>query len=118
MSTKFNMTEDINGYNGFGIQPTLDIFSGSLTANAAQSITVPNNYPYWIAIISSTPGSNIWVSFTTTAVVGSGAFASSSSSLNPAARRVKGGSTISLITSDTDSPQISVEFQVVSPYQN
>ena len=112
------MIRDISGYNGFGIIPTYDIQAGVLAANTAQSITVPSNYPHWIAIFSYTPGSNIWVSFTTTAVVPGGAFSSSASSLNPSARAVSAGQVISLITSDADSPEVSVEFQIVAPYQN
>ncbi len=118
MSTKFNMTRDINGYNGFGVQPTYDIQAGVLAAGVAQSVTIPDNYPNWIAILSYSPGSNVWVSFTTTAVAPSGAFSSSSSSLNPAGRAVVGGDSISFITNDVDSPEVSVEFQVIAPYQN
>ena len=112
------MTRDINGYNGFGIQPTYDVQSGIMAATVAQTITVPDNYPFWLAIFSYTPGSSIWVSFTTTALVPVGAFSASSSVLNPAGRIVVGGQSISLITSDTFSPQVSVEFQIVAPYQN
>lgn len=118
MSTKFNMTRDINGYNGFGIQPTYDMQSGVLAAGVAQSITVPDNYPNWIAIFSFQPGSTIWVSFTTTAVAPAGAFSATESCLNPSARAVKSGDTISFITDDTFSPQVGVEFQVAAPYQN
>jgi len=112
------MTKDIGGYNGFGIMPTYDIKATTLAKNVAQSCTVPVNYPNWIAIFSYTPGSSVWVDFTTTASVAGGAFASSTSSLNPSARSVKAGDTISVITSDDFSPQVSIEFQVIQPYQN
>ncbi len=118
MSTKFNMTCDINGFNGFGIQPTYDMQSGILATGVAQSITVPDNYPNWIAIFSYTPGASVWVSFTGTADAPTGAFSSTDSCLNPAARAVKGGSTISFITNDTFGPEVGVEFQVAAPYQN
>ena len=118
MSTKFLMTRDIAGYNGFGIMPTQDMQSGVLAAGVAQSITVPDNYPNWIAIFSYQPGSTIWVSFTTTAVAPAGAFSSTASCLNPAGRAVKAGDTISFITNDTFSPGVGVEFQVAAPYQN
>lgn len=118
MSTKFSMLRDINGYNGFGLIPTYDIKATYLAANVAQSVVVPSNYANWIAIFSYSPGSNIWVSFTTTAAVPGAAFAASSSSLNPSARAVSAGQTISFITNDVDSPEISVEFQIVPPYQN
>lgn len=118
MSTKFSMTRDINGYNGFGILPTYDIYGCSLAANVAQSITIPDNYPAWIAIFTYTPGSNIFVSFTTTAAVPNGTMGARTSVLNPAARQVVGGQTISVITPDATSPYVMVEFQVIAPYQN
>ena len=118
MSTKFNMTRDINGYNGFGIQPTYDVQATTLDQNVEQNCTVPDNYPNWIAIFSYTPGSSIWVDCTDTATVAGGSFAATTASLNPAARAVKAGDTISLITSDNFSPQVSIEFQIIPPYQN
>ncbi len=110
MSTKFLMTRDIAGYNGFGILPTTDMQSGLLATSTAQSITVPDNYPYWIAIFSYTPGASVWVSFTTTAAAPSGSFAASASCLNPAARAVKAGDTISMLTADSFDVLVSVEF--------
>lgn len=116
MSTKFQMTRDINGYNGFGIMPTDDIQTGVLAENTAQSVTVPDNFENWIAIFSYTPGASVWVSFTDTAAAASGSFASSSSTLNPAARQVKAGQEISLITTDSTEPAVSIEFQAILPY--
>lgn len=121
MSTKFNMSRDINGYNGFGIQPTAnaDMQSTFLAANTAQSVTVPDNYPNWIVIFSYTPGSNIWVSFDgSTAVVPASSFAAVNSCLNPAARAVVKNQVISFITNDDFEPEIGVEFQVAPNYQN
>jgi hypothetical protein len=118
MSTKFNMTRDLNGYNGFGIQPTYDIQGCSLAASSAQTFTVPNNYPNWIAIFSYTPGSNIFVDFTTTATVPGGTVGAITTVLNPAGRALKGGSTFSVITPDATSPYITVEYQVAPTYQN
>lgn len=119
MSTKFNMTRDINGYNGFGIQPTYDIYGATLATSTVATITVPDNYPNWIAIFSYSPGTNVWVSFSGTAAVPVGSsFSLIKSSLNPSARAVVGGSTISLITSDADGSEVSVEFQIIAPYQN
>lgn len=118
MSTKFLMTRDIGGYNGFGIMPTYDMQSGVLAATVTQSITVPDEYANWIAIFSYTPGSSIWVSFTTTAAAPAGAFGSTQSCLNPAGRAVKAGSTISFITNDAFSPAVGVEFQAVQPFAN
>ena len=69
-------------------------------------------------ILSYSPGSNIWVSFTTTAAVPTGVMASLTSVLNPAGRRVKAGQTISFITADTTAPWICAELQIINPYQN
>jgi len=118
MSTKFLMTRDIGGFNGFGIMPTYDVQTGLLAVATEQSITVPSTYSNWIAIFSYTPGSTVWVSFTGTALAPTGAFSSSSSVLNPAARAVSAGDTISFITADATNPVVSVEFQVVAPYEN
>lgn len=118
MPTKFNMTKDVAGYNGFGVDFSLDGFSMVLAANVAQSVTVPSTYPWFLAVFSYTPGSNIWVDGITTAVVPTGAAAATTAKLNPAARRVKAGSTISFKTSDATSPQVGVEFFVITPYEN
>ena len=118
MSIKFNMTKDISGFNGFGIMPTYDIQSTSLAANTAQSVTVPKNYSNWIAVFSYTPGSNIWVSFGGTAAVAGSTFGAGISVLNPAARAVSAGETISFITSDATAPFVCVEFQIIAPYVN
>jgi hypothetical protein len=118
MSTKFNMTRDINGYNGFGIQPTYDIQGCSMAASTAQTFTVPSNYPNWIAIFSYTPGAEFFVNFTTTATVPGGTVGAITNVLNPAARALVGGSTFSVITPSATSPHITVEYQVAAPYQN
>ena len=118
MSTKFNMIRDISGFNGFGIIPTYDIQGCSLTASAAQTFTVPSNYPNWIAIFSYTPGATVFVNFTTTATVPGGTVGTITSVLNPSARAVKGGTTFSVISPDSTSPFVVVEYQIVAPYQN
>tara|TARA_R110000868_G_scaffold168123_3_gene402695 strand:+ start:132 stop:473 length:342 start_codon:yes stop_codon:yes gene_type:complete len=113
------MTRDINGYNGFGIPfGPEDKYSALLAVGVAQSITVPDNYPHWIAIFAYTPGASIWVDGTTTAVAPTGAVSATTAELNPAARKVVAGQTISFITADTTTPMISIILQVVQPYGN
>lgn len=118
MSTKFNLTKDVAGYNGFGIRFADDGYKGVLAVGVAQSVTVPSNYPNWVAVFSYTPGSNIWVDGTTTAVAPTGAFAATTADLNPSARFVTKGQTLSFITSDTTSPQVKVSFYVVAEFGN
>lgn len=118
MSTKFNMVRDVAGYNGFGIIQPDDIEGCYLAANAEQHFTVPKNYPYWIAVFSYTAGANIFVSTSTTAAVPSDTMSAITSELNPSARFVKGGSTISVITPDSTSPYVTVSLLIVSPFGN
>ena len=112
------MQKDIQGTNGFGIIPTYDIQGCYLTMGAAQTFTVPNNAPNWIAIFSYTPGASVFVSFTTTAATPGATVGTITSVLNPAARSLKGGSTFSVITPDGDSPYITVEYQIAPYYVN
>lgn len=119
MSTKFSMVRDVNGYNGFGIMPTYDIQGCSLAVSTAQTFTVPSNYSNWIAIISYTPGVNVFIDFSgATATVPGSTVGAITTVLNPSARAVKGGSTFSVITDSATSPFITVEYQIVAPYQN
>ena len=112
------MTKDVAGYNGFGIMQPSDIEGCSLAANTEQHFTVPKNYPNWIAVFSYTPGANIFVSTSTTAAVPSGTMSAITSELNPSARFVTSGQTISVITPDVDAPYVTVSLLIVPPFGN
>lgn len=88
----FSMSRDINGYNGFGLDFTDAKYSTTLVAGIEQTLTVPKSpfgqYPNVLAIFSFAPGSSIWTALNSTAVVPGGSFASVSSELNPASRRI------------------------------
>lgn len=101
MSTLLNMGRDVQGYNAYAPQFSVDGQSTNLAANAEQHFTIPGNYENWIAVFSYEPGSNIWVANNTTAAVPSGSFAATVSQLNPAARAVKANDVLSFITADT-----------------
>ena len=116
MSTKFNMTRDINGYNGFGIQPTYDIEGCLLPTDTEKVFTVPSNYANWMVIFSYTPGANVFVSFTDTAAVPDNTVSSVTSVLNPAGRALSAGTSISVITPETTDVYMTVEYQVITPY--
>ncbi len=103
MTTLFNMTRDINGYNGFGLMPADDKQSTTLSANAAQSFVVPSNFPYWLAIFEIDPGLRVFVAHNTTATLPNSSFGSGVSDLNPTAWRVKAGDTLSFITPDASA---------------
>jgi hypothetical protein len=110
MSTSFSMVRDINGYNGFGIDFCDDSYQMLLTPNVAQSLIVPVNYKTWIAIFTYTPGSSIWVANNAVATIPAGVPTLSVSQLNPTARRVRAGDTLSFITSDATNDQAWVAF--------
>ena len=110
MATKFNMTRDINGYNGFGLQFTDTSYSSTLAINTDTSLTVPSNSGMgangiyqsstWLAIFSFTPGASVWVALNTAAAIPAGAaFATTNSELNPAARLVQGGDVLHFFSS-------------------
>jgi len=116
-ATKFNMTRDINGFNGFGLPFTNTAFSGVLATGVAQFITVPSNYPSWIAVFSYTPGASVWVS-DGNVLSPSGAFSSTISQLNPSARLVKAGDSLGFRTPDTAGAAVSVSLYVAPPFGN
>lgn len=118
ISTKFLMTRDLSGTNGFGVQFPQDGKSAVLAVGVARSVTVPSNYPNWLAVFSYTPGSSIWVDGTTTAVAPTGSFSATTAELNPSARQVTAGQVLSFITADTTSPMAKVSFFVIPTFGN
>jgi len=122
MTTKFNMTRDINGYNGFGLVFSDTNYKTTLSTGVAQSLTVPNSIPlggaptsanlHLIAVFSFEPGTRVWVANGATAVVPTGSFVATASQLNPAARDVQAGDVLSFITNDTTA-DVSVAFYAI-----
>lgn len=110
------MVRDINGYNGFGLQFSTELYSGILTSASEQTLTVPSapdaTYPHLLAIFSFAPGSSIWVARNQTAEVPTGAISSSTSEQNPAARYVYPGDVLHFITNDA-SDEYGVIFYSV-----
>lgn len=109
VSTPFSLTRDINGYNGFGVQFSLDKYSCTLSASTDTTLTVPATASLggahtqtanpFIAIFSFTPGSEVWISNNATAAAPAGnTFAASTSELNPAGRQVQAGDVIHFFT--------------------
>ena len=98
----FIMNRDINGYNGFGLRPSKNIYNATLTSGSVSSFTVPSTYQRWLAVFSVTGGGDVWVAYNNTAAVPVGnTFAVTTSELNPDARQVAAGDIISAITADT-----------------
>lgn len=110
--TPFELTRDVNGYNGFGLKPTNQAYSGTLAASTDTSLTIPTidalgmssstSKARLIAIINADPGASVWVALNATAEVPAGAsFAATLSALNPAAYEVKCGDILHFITAAT-----------------
>lgn len=99
--SKFAISRDGNGVISYGLAFADDKYSATLTASTATALTVPVDLRKGIAIFSYTPGASVWVAKNLTAAVPAGnTFASVTSELNPVAREVIGGDTLSFITAD------------------
>jgi hypothetical protein len=102
--TPFNMVRDINGFNGFGLVQTNNMWATTLVANAEQHFTVPPYvtlpYKHLLAIFTQSPGSSIFVAINATAALPGGSFSQVTAELNPGARLVNSGDVISVITPD------------------
>lgn len=122
MATKFAMTRDINGYNGFGLKPSDTAYSVTLSANTDTHFIVPSNSaiggsntastknPILIAIFYFTPGAEVWCALNTAATVPAGSsWAATASEGNPSAWEVIGGDVIHVITAAT-AVSVGVRF--------
>lgn len=125
MTTKFNMSRDINGYNGFGLTFTDTAYSATIAATSDTTLTVPssvgigkqgyatNTTGQMLAIFTFDPGASVWVANNVAASTPAGAtFAATSSELNPAARLVSGGDVLHFYSSAIAN--VSVAFYSVA----
>ena len=114
MSTQLLFGRDASGLNAYAPGFAVDCYSATLPNGSAESITVPSNFQNWIAVFSFTPGATVWVSLNDTAAIPAGAtFAATTSELNPGARAVLAGDTISLISNSTGDVDVGVILYAV-----
>ncbi len=101
MTTKFSMTRDINGYNGFGLKQSNYKMGVILATGVEQHFTVNGGNAKYLAIFSTEPGKNVYVSINDTAAAFTGTLASVTSEHNPIAREVSEGDIVSFYTDDS-----------------
>jgi hypothetical protein len=119
MATKFSMTRDINGYNGFGRKFSDTCYQINLASGVEKHFTVPSNpdaiYSKYLAIMSfypSSSGTAIWVANNDTATLPSGNFTATTCEANPVAMYVEAGDVLSFITNSTTA-EVGVAFYAV-----
>lgn len=115
MSTLLQFGRDAQGYHAEAPYFPTDIFTATLAASTAESVTVPSNYASWIMYVRVQPNGWCWCSRTTTAAVPvGGTLAAAKSELIVGTveyrRVVLAGDTISFITANTTC-DIEVAFQ-------
>jgi len=100
MSTPLSFGRDVQGYNAYAPMPCTNTSSVTLAAATAANVTVPSNFPVWIASFNYSSAAKVYVDFSgATAAVPAGAtFAATTSTLNPGQRTVLAGSNISVIS--------------------
>lgn len=114
MATKFALTRDINGFNGFGIKFSDTNYSVTLATGTDTTLTVPKvsapggatyaagAQPVLVALFEYDPGTSVWVALNATAATPAGSsFAATNSQMNPSARQVQGGDVIHFISAGT-----------------
>lgn len=124
MSTGYLINRDISGIsNGTSanLPFALDGQVALLAAGTAQSITVPLNDRYWMAVIVPQYGKTVYVDGINAAVFPSGAFSASTAEIIPSfglVRYVAAGQTLSFITDDTGGATVTVKFYATNLYTN
>lgn len=109
MSTQSILCRDINGYVNYGLIPADDKVKVNLTTSTEATFTVPGDAGFlWDLVFSVEPGSSVWFAYTypgrsheTAEIPAGSTFSSTNSELNPAVRRVPGGTVVSAITANT-----------------
>ncbi len=119
MSTDLLFGRDVQGLNAYAPPFPTNIFTSTLAAATARSVTVPSNAPIWIMYVRVQPNGWCWCSRTTTAAVPAGnTLAAAASELIVGTieykRTVYAGDTLSFITPNTTC-DIEVAFYVAIP---
>lgn len=109
MTTPILMGRDEAGRTTFGVYDTILKWKTTLSADTAQSFTLPEDSKMYEVIFSFENGANVWVDAVTTAALPGSSFEETTASLNPTDRIYPKGTTISFITADSTA-QIGAEI--------
>jgi hypothetical protein len=106
MTTQLLFGRDAQGYNAYAPQFPTNIYTATLSMDAAESITIPSNFTTFIMYVRVQPNGWCWVSRGHTAAVpAGGTFASSNSELIAGTieykRLVYAGDVISFLSHNT-----------------
>lgn len=117
MSTQLIFARDAQGYNAYAPKIPVDMYTATLEANTATSLTVPSNFSEWVMYVRVQPDGWCWVSKSTASAPASGLLVASNSELICGTieyrRAVKAGDVLNFITSNATC-DIHVAFQTIS----
>lgn len=102
MATNLVFATDQQGRNAFAPSTSDLKFRAILTNSNETNITVPTDFDNYIVAFAYQAGTTVWVDLTgaTATLPASSSLTSCTAELNPGQRQVKGGTKISIITSN------------------
>lgn len=117
MSTELHFARDLQGFSADSPQFPVDIYTSTLAATTAASVTVPSNFSSWVMYVRVQPDGWCWCRLGGTAAIpAGGTLAAATSELVCGTieyrRSVKSGDVLSFITANTTC-DIEVAFQAI-----
>jgi len=101
-TTKLQIIPDINGKPTYTLPQSNVIYSGLLSADVAQNVTAPTDFPRYMVRVGVSNGADVLISVNGTATVPSSSLSLSTSEVNIAQTYVSSGGTVSVITPEDD----------------
>jgi hypothetical protein len=115
MTTKLTLGKDTNSNVTYELQVSDTIYRTTLAANVAQTLTIPPNMTR--AFFSFSNGTDVWVAYSGTASLPTGAFLQNNSELNPVARySLIPGNTLSFISDTTAYVEVAFFTNNINGY--
>lgn len=116
--TALNLGKDAVGQCAYAPAPSVNIENVYLGDGTAASFTVPSTVPNWYVSFQKEDGATIFVDFTgaTAVLPDTDSFASSTSECNPGIRNVAAGTSISVISPNTNAYLSAVMWNAGAPF--